>query len=166
MKKRYLYMLIFCIPAFLVSLIASILLFGGILGMLWIFVFGDDPWPQGIDLFLLIPFILAFMGIWITLLTVAYKAGKAAEADIESSTKRVTLIACGVTVLLLLFMVMHQWQIGNIGPKPNSSACADFCLDNGYSASMVSPQAYCNCLGSQAQIAIQQPMSAIRASGY
>ena len=45
MKRRYLYVLIFGVPALLVSVIISFLLFGAAAGVLWIFVFGDNPWP-------------------------------------------------------------------------------------------------------------------------
>lgn len=173
MKNRYLYTLIFCIPALLVALITSFLFFGGVLGILWIYVFGDDTWPQGIDIFLIIPFILVFAGIWITLLTVAFKVGKAHEADINSSPKRAVSAAFGATALFLLFIALHQWQVGNIGPTSVNVACSDFCTNEGYKTSMIPARntnndsdASCNCLGAKGQIEITTPMTTLRAKGY
>lgn len=173
MKKRYLYALIFCIPAFLVALIASFVVFGGVVGILWLYVFGDNPWPQGIDLYLLIPFVLVFTGIWSTLLIVAYKTGKAREADINSSPKKAVIVAFGTTAVLVLFIAFQQWRVGNIGPTSINVACSDYCKDNGYNTSMIPPRdssaesdASCNCLDAKGQIAITTPMTTLRAKGY
>ena len=46
MKRRYVYVLLFATPAFLASIIVSLLLFGAAAGVLWLFVFGDNPWPS------------------------------------------------------------------------------------------------------------------------
>jgi hypothetical protein len=169
MKRRYLYALIFCIPAFLLTLIICVGLFAAVFGLLWIFVFGDDTWPQGIDLFLVIPLILVFAGIWITLLTVAYKAGKAHEADLNSSPKKALSMALTATALLIFFIALHQWQVGNIGPKSDSILCSDFCRDKGYSASMTSARnasdANCTCYDAHGKVTIKAPLTTLRANG-
>jgi hypothetical protein len=47
MKKRYIYGLLFGIPGFFISLIISAGVFGFAAGILWLYVFGDNPWPAG-----------------------------------------------------------------------------------------------------------------------
>jgi len=171
MKLRYLYALLFCIPAFLTALILTALLGGVIGGILWLYVFGDNAWPQGIDLFLIIPLIIVFTGIWIILLTLAFNVGKAQETSGNIPSKRAVSLALSATVFLSLMIVFHQWRIGNIGPKTTSAACSDYCKDNGYNTSMMPPRyssesndASCNCMeGGKIHITI--PLSELRAKG-
>ena len=48
-KRRYLYVLLFAAPTFLLALIAGAMLLGAAAGALWLFVLGDDPWPSEAD---------------------------------------------------------------------------------------------------------------------
>ena len=45
MKKRYIYALGFGIPGLFAAGPISVILFAGLMGVLWIYVFGDQPWP-------------------------------------------------------------------------------------------------------------------------
>ena len=43
MKRRYLYSILVCVPGPVVSLIITLVVFGAAAGVLWIFIFGDNP---------------------------------------------------------------------------------------------------------------------------
>jgi len=135
------------------AVIVSVMLGGSMLGALWIYALGDSNWPQGMDSVFSVLFILLFFAIWIALVVGAYKVGKAHETQTAVSSRRVISVAAGATVGLLLLMALHQWQVGSWGPKSDSGACADYCLDNGYAASMISARntenASCECLDPQ-----------------
>lgn len=45
MKQRYLYVLLFSVPALLAAALIALFLFGVAAGALWIFVYGDTSWP-------------------------------------------------------------------------------------------------------------------------
>jgi hypothetical protein len=53
MKKRYLHALLFGIP--------GVFIVGVILGVLWLFIFGDDPWPLTPETILSILLVLTFL---------------------------------------------------------------------------------------------------------
>ena len=65
MKKRILYTLLFAVPGFFVSLVNAFALTGFAAGFFWIFVFGDNPWPESIGTILPILMILFFLAPWI-----------------------------------------------------------------------------------------------------
>jgi hypothetical protein len=46
MRRRYLYVLMFSVPALLASLMMSVAVLGTAAGVLWLFVYGDDPWRR------------------------------------------------------------------------------------------------------------------------
>jgi hypothetical protein len=69
--RRHVYVLLFAVPAFLVSLIAATMLLAASAGALWLFVLGDDPWPAGADVLLTAVFALSGAARWVVLLSVA-----------------------------------------------------------------------------------------------
>jgi len=79
MKKRYLYSLLFGIPGFFVALIISFLLFGVTAGVLWVFVFGDNPWPSFTEKILPGLFVLAFLVAWIIFIGIGFVIGRRLE---------------------------------------------------------------------------------------
>src|SRR5438034_9814042 len=116
MKRRYVYVLLFATPAFLASIIVSFLLFGAAAGVLWLFVFGDNPWPSFANQMLVAMLILTFMTLWVAFMSVAYVAGKKQEARASLNAKHVAASA-GATALLVVLTLLHQWSVGNIGTK-------------------------------------------------
>jgi hypothetical protein len=81
MKKRYLYALLFGIPGFFVSGMIALFVFGGAIGILWIYVFGDNPWPVSTDTVLSALLVLVFLSLWIASIAVGYAIGKRLESD-------------------------------------------------------------------------------------
>ncbi len=165
MKRRYLYVLLYCAPALLAAAIISVLLFGAAAGTLWLFAFGDSPWPASVDDTLVALFLLVCAGLWLALISLAYLAGKKQEANPGFNTRPVAG-AVGATVLLALLIVWHQWGVGNIGAKSESLLCSDFCRDKGYAASGLPPRdagtRTCSCFDARGRESATVPMTDLR----
>lgn len=148
MKKRYLYSLLFGIPGLFVAGLISILLFGAFTGILWIYIFGDNPWPASAETILSILFVLVFLVLWAGLILLGYGVGRRLEGDPKVNRRHV-LISAGLTMVFLLLMVLYQFGAGNLGPQSDSVVCSDFCTRHGYSGSGMPPensgQRICSC---------------------
>jgi len=167
MKRRYQYVLLFCVPALLASLIVAVLLFGAAAGALWLFVFGDSPWPASADKVLVALFLLVCTTVWIALMSVAFIAGKKQEAYTSFDTRHL-MVSAGATVLLVLVIVLHQWSVGNIGAKSSDRLCSEFCRDKGFAASGMPPRdsgaTTCSCFDAQGRAAMTMQMSDVSAA--
>ena len=138
MKKRYFYALLFGIPGLFVAGITSIVFFGGLVGILWTFVFGDNSWPAAIQIIVSILFLLVSLVLWIGFLIAGYLIGRRLETDPVLNRHHV-LISGGLTLLFILLIVLYQWNIGNLGPNSDSMLCNDFCTQHGYPGSGMPP---------------------------
>lgn len=164
MKKRFLYALLFGLPGFFVSGIISLLVFGASVGVLWLFVFGDNPWPSSIDTILPILFMFAFLLLWVGSIAIGYAIGKRLEAN-PVLNKNHILISMGLTGLFILFIVLQQFSVGNIGPKSDSVLCSDYCIQQGYAGSGMPPRdsgdRTCSCYDSAGKEALKVPLDEI-----
>jgi hypothetical protein len=167
MKKRFLYALLFGIPGFGVALCGALLLFGAAAGGLWLFVFGDSPWPAAVGTVLPVLFGLVFLGLWGGSIAWGFRVGRKLEADPALNLNHV-LFAVGATAVVLLLMVLHQLSVGNLGPKSPSLACSDFCRAQGYAASGTSPRdagaQTCSCFDQNGQVAVTTPLERLGAA--
>ena len=139
MKKRYIYGLIFLAPGALLSLIAATAITGTTAGLLWLFVFGDNTWPTIAERGLALLFPLTFLGLWFAFFGAGFMTGKRLEADPGLDKKHI-FASITLTIAPLLFILLHQYRVGNIGPKPDSVLCGDLCADKGYSTSGMPPR--------------------------
>jgi len=166
MKKRYLYVLLFGVPAFLVSIIISLFLFGATAGVLWIFVFGDSPWPPFAERILTAVFGVACLTLWIAFMFVAFIAGKNQEAYASLNWKHV-LASVGTPLVAVLCAVLYQWSVGNIGGKSESGLCSEFCQEKGYVGSGMPPRnagaPTCSCFDAQGREGVKVPMEDVTA---
>ncbi len=114
MKSRYTYPLLFLFPSAVFAGIAMVLTVGAGAGILWLFVYGDNAWPDEAEDVLL--GLAAAVGLLILLvcLFVAYRAGKSLESR-GGSRKSHVLVALGLSVGLPLLVLVHQCQVGNVG---------------------------------------------------
>jgi len=164
MKKRYLYALLFGIPGLFISGIVSVFIFGALLGMLWIFVFGDNPWPVQIETVTSILFVLVFLMAWIGSMALGYKVGMGLEKDPVVNRNHV-LASAGLTVLFILIIILQQWSVGNLGPTSDSVICSDFCVQKGYSGSGMPPQdsgdITCSCFDDSGNEVLKIPLDEI-----
>jgi hypothetical protein len=136
MKKRYLYALLFGIPGFFLAGFLSLGTMGALLGILWLFVFGDDPWPVAPEKMLAVLMIIIFLIIWVATIAFGYLVGKKQEVKPESNWSHVFLSA-GIT---LLFLVVIGLRLADLGPKPDTVRCSDYCVGQGFSGSGMPPQ--------------------------
>ena len=164
MKKRYLYLLLFGIPGFFVAGIVSVLFFGVTAGLLWIFVFGDNPWPAAVEKIIPVLMVGSFLMTWIVLMMIGFTAGRRLEGDLQLNKQHV-LISSGLTLLFVILIALQQLRVGNLGPKSESVVCSDYCTLNDYSSSGMPPQnsgdRTCSCYDSLGKEALKVPMDSI-----
>lgn len=148
MKKRYIYSLLFGIPGLFVAGIISISAFGAFAGILWLFVFGDTPWPVSAETILSVLFVLVFLVLWAVLIILGYLVGRRLETNPTVNRNHV-LLSAGLTLVFILLMVFYQWRVGNLGSNSDSARCSDFCTTHGFSASgmpsEISGNKICSC---------------------
>jgi hypothetical protein len=116
----------------------SVLVFGAFAGVLWLFVFGDKPWPQGTETVISVLFVLVFLALWAGTIALGYRIGRRLERDPALNRNHV-LISAGLTVLFLLLILFQQWSVGNLGPRSDTVLCSEFCARHGYSGSGMPP---------------------------
>lgn len=103
MKRRYVYAVLFGLPGLLVSALLTLLVLGMTMGVLWLFVFGDNTWPAYTDTLLPVFFLLVFLLGWVAFLAAGYLIGKRREAD-AALNKTHVLLSLGATAALLLLV--------------------------------------------------------------
>jgi hypothetical protein len=138
MRKRYIYSLLFGIPGLFIAGFIAILVFAAFAGVLWIFIFGDNPWPAASQSIISILFVGTFLVLWTGFILLGYGVGKRLE-NVSRFNRTHIAISAGLTLLFILFMVLYQWRVGNIGPRSDSVMCSDFCTQHGYAGSGMPP---------------------------
>ncbi len=168
MKKRYLYSILFGVPGFFISLIVSFIIFGGLVGILWIYFLGDNQWPSLTDTLLPILFIITFLAVWATSIVMGFVTGKKLENDPILNKKHI-LFSGGLTFMFILFIALQQLSVGNIGPKSEGELCSDFCTSKGYSASGMpardSGDRSCSCFDDSGKEVLKVPLDSINTGG-
>jgi hypothetical protein len=163
MKKRYIYPLLLLAPGLLFSLIIATLIVGAAAGALWIFVLGDNRWPEAAQQGLALIFPLTFLGLWAAFIIAGYMIGKKLEVDPVLNKKHI-LLSIVLTLVPLLIIVLHQFSVGNLGKPPISLLCGDFCAEKGYSTSgqpiSTSGERSCVCYDN-GEIVIEIPMATL-----
>ena len=167
MKKRYLYAFLFGIPGLFIAGIISILLFGAFAGILWIYVFGDNPWPSYVERLISIVFVLTVLTLWMAFILFGYAVGKRLEHDPLLNRNHV-LMSAGLTLMFLLLILFQQWSVGNLGPKSDSLLCSEFCAQHGYAGSGMPPEISgdrtCSCYDNSGDEAQTVPLDSIATS--
>lgn len=164
MRKRYLYILLFAFPGLFVSLLLAFAVTGAAAGILWIYVFGDEPWSASSEILLPVLFIVSFLLVWITSMALGYSTGKRLEHEKTLSSRHI-LVSSGVTVALILLIVLHQWSVGNLGQPSDGVRCSAFCTEKGYSGSGMPPknsgERICSCYNDTGKEAVKVSMDSI-----
>ena len=164
MKKRYIYTILFGVPGLLIAAMLSLIVAGTAAGALWIFVFGDNPWPASVETILPIVILAVFLIVWTAILAAGFFIGKRLERD-PVFNKGHILVSIGVIVAFLLGFGFFQLRIGNIGPRSEGLLCSDYCSQKGYSASSESPQnagnRTCGCLDQSGNEILTVPMDSL-----
>lgn len=156
--------MLFGIPGLFVALIAAFVIFGGAAGIMWIFVYGDNPWPPSAEIILSIIFGLTFLSAWTACIAAGYVTGKKLESD-PVVNKNHILVSGGLTILFILFIFLQQWRVGNLGPKTDGELCSDYCASQGYSAngmpSQISGDRSCSCFDEAGKEVLKVPLDDI-----
>jgi len=162
MRKRSLYLLLFALPGLVAALLLAALVVGITAGGLWLFVYGDAPWPPLAGTLLPALGALVFAGAWGGSLAWGYAVGKRLEA-VPGLDRRHLWLAAGVTLALLLLVALQQLQVGNLGPPSASARCSDYCRDQGFNVSELSPRnagdRRCSCLDEVGRPAVSIPFA-------
>jgi len=162
MRKRTLYTLLFALPGLVAAVILAALAVGAAAGALWLFVYGDAPWPAVTGTLLPLLGALVFTGAWGGALAWGYAVGRRLEA-VPGLDRRHLWLAAGVTLGLLLFVALQQLRVGHLGAKPESLVCSDFCRAQGFAVSELSPRdagaRSCSCLDGFGRPALSTPFA-------
>ena len=164
LRRRHVYVLMFAVPALLLSNIAAAMMLAASAGALWLFVFGDNPWPPIASTMLGAVYLAGCAGLWLALLFVAYAVGKGQEVRPALNIGHVAL-SIGATVLLLTVIAARMMGLSISERSSDSLVCADFCRAEGFSASGTPPQnsgnRTCTCYDAQGREVRQVPLSEI-----
>lgn len=166
MNRRVLYALLFLVPGAVIAAIAATLATAAAAGFFWLFLFGDNTWPEAAMTGLTILFAIVFCGGLAALTYTGFQAGKKFES--EPLNKKHILASVCLTFAALLIIVLHQLSVGNIGPKHPSIICNDYCMDGGYSHSGRPPEDSgddsCICYDESGREALKIPMTSLTTS--
>lgn len=164
MQNRYLYSLLFAVPCLFIAVIIAFLAFGAATGFLWLFIFGDNRWPESSGNTLTLLLIASFLALWLASIVAGFVTGKKLETEPELNKKHV-MISAGLTIAPILFIALHQLNVGNIGPQTDGQLCRDFCLEKGYSGSGTPPKSSgdrsCFCYDDSGQELLRVPIESI-----
>lgn len=160
MKRRYLYALMFSVPAFIFSAVFMVVVTAAIGGVLWIFVYGDNPWPSFVDRYSPVFMVAVLATVWLILLRAAFAWGKRQEALPSLNIKHLYW-AAGSTAALVLAVLLHQLSVGNIGAKADVSVCVDFCAARKFSA-MFPHDGTCHCYSADGHEELTISMDSLR----
>ena len=114
MKARHAYLLLFFVPSVMLAALTAALGAAAVAGLLWLFVYGDDPWPARANTVAMSVASLAGLVVLATLLLLARHVGKRQEGG-EGLRRAHVLVALGLSVGLPLLVLFQQWQVGNLG---------------------------------------------------
>lgn len=115
MKARYSYPLLFLLPSAMAALLVAAVVVGAGAGVLWIFVYGDNPWPKSAETALMILATAVSALTLVVLIAAAYSFGKKRELA-GGLSRRHIVVAASISVLIPALVLFHQWQVGNLGP--------------------------------------------------
>lgn len=165
MKKRYVYSLLFGVPGFIVSMIVAIFISGAVAGFLWLYVYGDNPWPASVEKFLPFIFVIILFILWFCSIFFGFKKGKSLEKEpgLDSGHVSISVLA---TVIPVLLIILHQFKVSNPGAKTDTVLCSEFCMSKGYAGSGMPPKnsghETCSCYGDDGQLAIETSINNIK----
>ena len=163
MKRRFVYLLMFAAPTFLLSVVGAAVAAGLAVGVLWLFVFGDSPWPSWTDTAIPAAVLAVAAVLWVGQLAVAFFVGKQQERRPTLNRRHVAL-ALGSTILLLVLIGARVMNVGT-GPASDTGQCADFCTARGFAGSGMPPRnsgdRTCTCYDAQGRPALSMSLDSI-----
>jgi hypothetical protein len=105
-----------------------------------------------------------FLAVWLAFLITGFVVGKRLEQN-PVLNKSHMLTSIGVTVIAILFILFYQLSMGNLGPRSEGEHCMNYCIQEGYSASSMTPrdsgERTCSCLDGSGQEIITVSLDSI-----
>lgn len=153
-KRRHLYVLLFAVPSFLAALIGAAMTMAAAAGGLWVFVFGDNPWPPVADTILGTVLVVSGGAISLLLLSVAYALGKQQEGRPSLNMGHVAL-SLVATAALVALIAIRMSGVSLTGERGDTLLCSEFCQAEGFAGSGMPPadsgDRTCSCFDAQGQ---------------
>ncbi|MGY0798930.1 hypothetical protein ACW7G0_07750 [Lysobacter sp. A286] len=162
MKARFSYLLLFLLPIVMVAIIVTVFAGGASAGILWLYVYGDNVWPQSANNVFMAVIVVVFSATLITLCLASYAFGKKRESCGGLKGSHVAL-AVGASILMPGLGLLHQLSVGNIGPQTDNVICSHFCLTKDFRGSRIPSDGTCRCLGTDGSAALNVSIESIRA---
>ena len=111
MKGRFSYPLVFLLPCAMIASIAGVVSVGVGAGVAWIFIYGDDSWPDAAERVIMALSVLVAVASFAALMSVSYFYGKRRESSGGLSKWHVTA-AVATAILLPAVVLLRQYRIG------------------------------------------------------
>ncbi|MGE5639025.1 MAG: hypothetical protein ACM30H_02945 [Clostridia bacterium] len=160
MRRRHAYLLLFGAPALLAALLVGAIVLVFALAIFWIFIFGDNTWPDYSYYLLAALFIGAAGTTFAVLLYHAYEAGKRQEETTSTNRAHIAL-AIASTLALLIVPALYVWHSSQADQTPEG-ACAFYCKNRGFAASGMPPRnsgdKTCTCYGPKGEAGATFPL--------
>jgi cytochrome bd-type quinol oxidase subunit 2 len=161
MRKRYIYTLLFLVPGLFASLLITSAVFAVVFGALWLYVFGDSPWPESSRQVLPLLMLVVFGCLWAVAIVTGYLVGKRLEAAPGFDVGHLW-ISLGATLLPIAMVLLHQLSVGKAGLKSDWQLCSEYCGDLGYATSSMpsrdSGDRTCSCRGQFGEAEVTLPI--------
>ena len=125
MRARYACPLLFLPACLVAALVAAVLSGAGVGGLLWLFVYGDNPWPAYTDTVVMGLATCVGIGVLAAALVACHGFGRRLESAGGLRAGHV-VFAIALTVLLPALVLLHQWRIGNLGGQPPDPSIRQF----------------------------------------
>jgi hypothetical protein len=114
MKARFSYLLVFLLPSAMLAAIASVVSAGVGAGIAWLFVYGDNSWPEAAEKTIMALAVVVGLTSFATLLSASYVYGKRQEL-LGGLNKWHVAVAVAASVFLPALVLLRQYQIGALG---------------------------------------------------
>lgn len=145
MRRRYQYLLLFAVPSVIAAFLTLFIVAAIGYGVMWLFIYGDNEWPAAAKNFVLFCAAIIALGVLLALCFASYTFGKRQESG-PSRFGRHAVVAGGIAVSLVVLAALHQLSVGNIGPKPDSVVCVEYCSAQNVNVSKTPGDGSCLCL--------------------
>lgn len=114
MKARFSYPLAFLLPSAMLAAIAAVVSAGLGAGIAWLFVYGDNSWPDAAEKIIMAFAVAVGLTFFGALLSASYAYGKRQES-LGGLNKWHVAVAVASSVLLPALVLLRQYQIGALG---------------------------------------------------
>lgn len=114
MRARFAYPLLFLLPSAMAAGLVAFAVGGAFAGMLWLYAYGDNRWPDSAGVLLAACLAAAFVITLAALVGGAYAFGRQREAA-GGLAKRHIVLAAAASLVLPAIALLHQWKVGNLG---------------------------------------------------